>query len=72
MRLILLVLCSISISCKNNNIQAELHKFINSEIIIPTNLEIYPDGCTPQFEGPKLVYYVDSLGCTSCRLNHII
>lgn len=71
MKLILLMVCAISISCKNNDIQNKLQKFINSEIIIPNNMDVFPDGCAQQFDGPKLVYFVDSIGCISCRLNHL-
>lgn len=64
-------MCLISVSCNPINIQTELREFVNSEIIFPTTLNSWYTGDTLQFKGHKLIYYIDSTGCTSCRLNRL-
>ena len=76
----LFILASFACSCKNNSRQKEIAKIVTEwtgkEILFPENIPCYVSGkdtlselCNQYFQKEfKILMYVDSAGCSSCRL----
>lgn len=74
--IIIIFSCLLFSSCKiseDESWKEELYKWNGREIQIPSNLKfsIYGENEVDNVisKGYKIVHYVDSVGCTSCKLN---
>lgn len=74
---LLLLMAFLSVSCKNYKLEKKLKKFIQHEIVVPNNLrQIAGEGDEPEIidtesVSARLIVYVDSLECSSCKVGHM-
>lgn len=64
-------------SCARIELKREMRRFMASEIVLPERMEKSQGGTfAPVFReelaGPKMVVFIDSTECTSCRLSKLI
>lgn len=77
--LLLVILCLlaiVSVGCKKVRLRAQLKELMESTIVLPEKIscvyngEIFPMPDSIRHE-PKLIVYIDSTECTTCRISHI-
>ena len=74
--LLLCLLATISTGCKKARLRSQLKELMNSTIVLPEKIicvedgEIFPMPDSIRYIA-KLVVFVDSSECTTCRISHI-
>jgi hypothetical protein len=71
---ILLIICTIACQNEKRDIEKILSHMINKEIVFPNTIQskiLGRDTLTDILNRPnyKIITYIDSMGCTDCRLN---
>lgn len=73
---LLCLLALVSTSCKKAKLRAQLKELMGSTIVLPEKIlcvyngEVYPMPDSLQGKA-KLIVYIDSAECTTCRISHI-
>lgn len=77
--LLIMVLCLLAVSligCKKARLRAQLKELMSSTIVLPEKITcVYNGDVFPMPDSlrdkPKLIVYIDSTECTTCRISHI-
>ena len=74
--LILLLLAVASTGCKKARLRSQLKELMGSTIVLPERITCIDNGETyPMADSlrdrAKLIVYIDSSECTTCRISHI-
>lgn len=64
-------------SCARMELKREMKRFMASEIVLPAEMEKSQGGAIvpvhrEELSGPKMVVFIDSTECTSCRLSKLM
>lgn len=77
--LLIATLCLLAVAlcgCKKARLRAQLMELMGSTIVLPENIscvyngEVYPMPDSLR-EKPKLIVYIDSAECTTCRISRL-
>lgn len=72
------IICMSMVSCTDRHkIKSLMIDFMDSEILIPNDLELIHEGKVSKFaitslKPNKFIIYYDSLDCSSCRISHLV
>ena len=75
--LVSLVLMMLSSCGERNEIRQVLSSFKETEIVLPSDMEVYDEGgfrmaVLDSLNSVKMIIYYDSTDCSSCRISHLI
>ena len=67
---------TVSIGCSNSDIRKTLLSYYSQEVVFPSSLTVIP-GASKDIRSihdsiPKMVIFIDSTVCSSCRIGHLI
>ncbi len=69
------VLCVMAVSCKEYKVAKMMRDFQKTPVVIPNGLYRVHDRNQTTYEHPGgkplMVFYYDSLSCSSCQINHL-
>ena len=78
--LILIALCFLALAstgCKRAQLRAQLKEMIGATVVLPKKIDrIFNGELLPMPDSirntPKMIFYVDSVNCTTCVLSHLL